>query len=515
MIFQRKNVISSTFAFDAALANSLPKLAELDQGGRFKPGNTGANGNGKAPSFESWHNPREAFETRLTLLVIAGDFAVIALGFIAATVLMEGGFTLAPAIPGGYKSILAVSAFILWRLRGRDLYSYRSLLQPSKIWHKLLGSLCFCLLGFAALALMIPTDPPVPWQLIAMAGLIMCSVICLWRVAVSRVVCLPFFSSRLRHRLIVIGGGSQTLRIQKTLGKDSDMEFVGWVLANKPNHNEELEKYRLGSLHELRKILRNHAVSTVALVESESLQREGVAAVARVCEIAHVEFNMVPHFFEILVSGVRPKIIGDMQLLGVHCLPLYGLRNRFVKRTVDIVGALVGLAISIPLMLVFGALVFLESPGPIFYRQVRQGRNGRLFYIIKLRSMRLNAEADGKPKWAQNDDSRRLRIGAFMRKWNIDEIPQFFNVLCGQMSLVGPRPERPELIARFKSKIPHYQARHMYQPGMTGWAQINGWRGNTCLEERIRHDIWYLENWSVWLDFRIMLQTFHHQKNAY
>ena len=113
MIFQRKNVISSTFAFDAALANSLPKLAELDQGGRFKPGNNGANGNGKAPSFESWHNPREAFETRLTLLVIAGDFAVIALGFIAATVLMEGGFTLAPAIPGGYKSILAVSAFIL------------------------------------------------------------------------------------------------------------------------------------------------------------------------------------------------------------------------------------------------------------------------------------------------------------------------------------------------------------------------------------------------------------------
>jgi lipopolysaccharide/colanic/teichoic acid biosynthesis glycosyltransferase len=129
--------------------------------------------------------------------------------------------------------------------------------------------------------------------------------------------------------------------------------------------------------------------------------------------------------------------------------------------------------------------------------------------------MRLNAEADGKAKWAQDDDNRRLRIGAFMRKWNIDEIPQFFNVLCGQMSLVGPRPERPELIAHFKSKIPHYQARHMYQPGMTGWAQINGWRGNTCLEERIRHDIWYLENWSVWLDFRIMLQTFNHQKNAY
>jgi lipopolysaccharide/colanic/teichoic acid biosynthesis glycosyltransferase len=135
--------------------------------------------------------------------------------------------------------------------------------------------------------------------------------------------------------------------------------------------------------------------------------------------------------------------------------------------------------------------------------------------MYKIRSMRMNAEGDGKARWAMADDPRRLRVGTFMRRWNIDEIPQFWNVLKGDMSLVGPRPERPELIEHFKSKIPHYQARHSCRPGMTGWAQVNGLRGNTSLEERIRYDIWYLENWSVWLDFRIKVMTLFRQSNAY
>jgi exopolysaccharide biosynthesis polyprenyl glycosylphosphotransferase len=245
------------------------------------------------------------------------------------------------------------------------------------------------------------------------------------------------------------------------------------------------------------------------------LQREGVLAVAKACENEHVQFKMVPHFFDILISGLRPDRIGGIQLLGVDSLPLSGYRNRFAKRTVDIAGALVGLTLAAPLILIFGGLVYRESPGPILYKQRRQGRNGRLFNIIKIRSMMINAEAQGKAQWAEQNDQRRLRVGAFMRKWNIDEVPQFWNVLIGQMSLVGPRPERPELIARFKSTVPHYQARHMCRPGITGWAQVNGWRGNTDLQERIRHDIWYLENWNIWLDFRIMAMTFFRRENAY
>lgn len=163
----------------------------------------------------------------------------------------------------------------------------------------------------------------------------------------------------------------------------------------------------------------------------------------------------------------------------------------------------------------FGVLIYWESPGSIFYRQVRTGRRGRNFNIIKLRSMKLDAEKVGGAQWAKKDDDRRLKVGAFMRKWNIDEVPQFWNVLMGEMSLVGPRPERPELIVGFERSIPHYNARLMSKPGITGWAQVNGLRGDTDLAERVRFDLYYLENWHVLLDFQIMIQTFFKRDNAY
>jgi exopolysaccharide biosynthesis polyprenyl glycosylphosphotransferase len=371
------------------------------------------------------------------------------------------------------------------------------------------------LLAFIGISRVVRIDPPVPWIFFVCAVFLIFLNIYNWRLILSQIVQHPALSARLRQRLIVIGGGSQTMRIQKALAGNSDMEFVGWVQANKPNHVVELEEYRLGALHELGNILQNNVINIAVLTESESLQREGVLAVAKACENEHVQFKMVPHFFDILISGLRPDRIGGIQLLGVDSLPLNGYRNRIAKRTVDIAGALVGLTLSAPIIFIFGALVYWESPGPILYKQRRQGRNGRLFNIIKIRSMHINAEAHGKAQWAKENDQRRLRVGAFMRKWNIDEVPQFWNVLIGQMSLVGPRPERPELIVRFKSTIPHYQARHMCRPGITGWAQVNGWRGNTDLQERIRHDIWYLENWNIWLDFRIMVQTFFRRENAY
>lgn len=474
------------------------------------------------PAFEAKHYSREFLENILSMTAILGDFAMIVLGFVLANLLCQS--SLIPAIiqplpmPSLYNNcnlILAGSIFVLWRLVGRELYNYRSLLFPSKIWHKIIEPFAFCMLVFIGVSLVVPIAPPVPRVFFVCAVFLIFLNIYNWRLLLSQIIQHPALSSRLRRRLVIIGGGSQTMRIQKTLGENSDMEFVGWVQANKPNHIAELEEYRLGSLHELGSILQRNAINVAVLTESESLQREGVLAVAKACENEHVQFKMVPHFFEILVTGLRPDRVGGIQLLGVDSLPLSGYRNRFAKRTIDIVGALVGLTLAAPIIIIFGAIVYSESPGPILYKQVRQGRNGRLFNILKIRSMLINAEAHGKAQWAQQNDQRRLRIGAFMRKWNIDEVPQFWNVLIGQMSLVGPRPERPELIARFKFKIPHYQARHMCRPGITGWAQVNGWRGNTDLQERIRHDIWYLENWNVWLDFRIMLQTFFRRENAY
>jgi exopolysaccharide biosynthesis polyprenyl glycosylphosphotransferase len=188
--------------------------------------------------------------------------------------------------------------------------------------------------------------------------------------------------------------------------------------------------------------------------------------------------------------------------------------NKLVKRLVDIVGAMVGLIVSIPVIAIFGALVYLESPGPILYRQRRLGRNGKTLDMLKIRSMRLDAEKDGKVGWSRKDDPRRLRVGAFMRKWNIDETPQFWNVLKGEMSLVGPRPERPELIKNFKHEIPHYNVRHTVKPGLTGWAQVNGLRGDTDLFQRISYDLYYVEHWNLFFDLQLIFLTILKNKNA-
>jgi exopolysaccharide biosynthesis polyprenyl glycosylphosphotransferase len=236
---------------------------------------------------------------------------------------------------------------------------------------------------------------------------------------------------------------------------------------------------------------------------------------ANLCEREMVQFKIVPSYFQILVSGLHLETVSGVPVLGVSQLPLDLPVNFLLKRMTDIVGALVGLILSIPLIAFFSMLVYAESPGPVIYRQRRMGRNGQPFDILKIRSMRLDAEAGTGVGWTVKEDPRRLRVGAFMRRWNIDEVPQFWNVLKGEMSLVGPRPERPELIQNFKDEIPHYNARHNAKPGITGWAQIKGLRGDTDLGERIRADLYYLENWNMLLDFQIMALTFVKRRNAY
>jgi exopolysaccharide biosynthesis polyprenyl glycosylphosphotransferase len=197
--------------------------------------------------------------------------------------------------------------------------------------------------------------------------------------------------------------------------------------------------------------------------------------------------------------------------------PLEGW-NRVLKRSLDLLGALAALLIFGPLMLLVALLVCLTSPGPILYRQERMGLDGHLFYALKFRSMRVDAEQSSGAIWTKQDDDRVTPLGRWLRRLSFDELPQFFNVLWGEMSLVGPRPERPVFIDQFKTKIPGYMLRQKVKSGITGWAQINGWRGNTSLEKRIECDLYYIENWSIWLDLKILALTpfkgFIHQ-NAY
>jgi lipopolysaccharide/colanic/teichoic acid biosynthesis glycosyltransferase len=209
--------------------------------------------------------------------------------------------------------------------------------------------------------------------------------------------------------------------------------------------------------------------------------------------------------------------VGRLPVLGVEELAINKLFNRGLKRLVDLIGASVGLIFSLPVIAALAVWIKSESPqGPVFFRQTRVGSGHRTFMLWKLRSMVPNAAAtDGQQQSTARDDPRLLRIGAFMRRWNLDELPQFWNVLCGDMSLVGPRPERPHHVDRLSLEIPHYLPRHLVKPGMSGWAQVNGLRGDSSIGQRIQHDIYYIENWSLWLDVQILMLTFVRWKNAY
>lgn len=230
-----------------------------------------------------------------------------------------------------------------------------------------------------------------------------------------------------------------------------------------------------------------------------------------------VDVKVVPDLLQVIALRARLEDLDGVPVININDVPLQGF-NAFIKRFIDVVlsaTALIGLAL--PLAIV-AALVKFTSRGPIFYRQERMGLDGKSFSIVKFRSMFQDAERHTGPVWAVAGDDRVTPLGRFMRHSNVDELPQLWNVLRGDMSLVGPRPERPHFVEQFKHKIPQYMLRHKVKAGLTGWAQVNGWRGNTPLEKRIEYDLYYIENWSVRLDLKIMwltlLRGFFH-KHAY
>jgi Undecaprenyl-phosphate glucose phosphotransferase len=216
--------------------------------------------------------------------------------------------------------------------------------------------------------------------------------------------------------------------------------------------------------------------------------------------------KVVPDLLQFIALRARLEDLDGLPIININDVPLQGF-NTWVKRAIDVaVSAVALLLLSLPLAII-AALVRLTSEGPIFYRQERMGLDGKAFNVYKFRSMPEGAENDTGPVWARDDDPRATRIGRWLRRFDLDELPQFWNVLRGDMSIVGPRPERPYFVEQFKHRIPQYMLRHKVKAGITGWAQVNGWRGNTSLEKRIEYDLYYIENWSVTLDLKIMWLT--------
>ena len=223
------------------------------------------------------------------------------------------------------------------------------------------------------------------------------------------------------------------------------------------------------------------------------------------CDKHGTRITMVPFYNDYLPARPTIDVLGDCKLINIRQTPFDNILNAFIKRAMDVVGSLVLIVLTSPIMLGVAIGVKLSSPGPIIFKQERVGLNKRPFMMYKFRSMRVNAAEDSA--WSTNSDPRKTRFGSIIRKFSLDELPQFFNVLKGDMSLVGPRPEIPFHVEHFKEEIPRYLVRQQVRPGLTGWAQINGLRGDTDIAERIRYDIWYIENWTVALDIKILFRT--------
>jgi exopolysaccharide biosynthesis polyprenyl glycosylphosphotransferase len=338
-----------------------------------------------------------------------------------------------------------------------------------------------------------------------------------WRALLQGTMRCETVTRLLSQRILILGWSDSTAQLARQTWEDIvyPCEIVGYLeiaLESVPTGTPPTVPC-LGTKEDISDVLQRYQIDA-ALLASTDIATEDVLDLARMCQKEMVEFKVIPACFPALLSGMHVEWVSGVPILGIDRLRMNQLRIRMEKRALDILGAIVGLLLAGPLIGLFALLVYIESPGPVFYRQVRSGLKGRPFEMIKIRSMRLDAEKSGLAGWTVSNDPRRLRIGAFMRRWNIDELPQFWNVLKGEMSLVGPRPERPEYIQNFKHEIRHYNLRHSVKPGLTGWAQVNGLRGDTDLSERIRHDLFYIDNWSVLLDVQTMFLTIFRHKNA-
>jgi exopolysaccharide biosynthesis polyprenyl glycosylphosphotransferase len=321
-----------------------------------------------------------------------------------------------------------------------------------------------------------------------------------------------------KRRIVIVGAGPLAVHLKDTLRGEPRhrADVVGFLRVGAEEPAAEIPAgERLGAVEELSRLLAADGIDEVIVANPSAVPPDRLVDIILETERHMARFLMVPDVFRLLTSRVDIHAVGDISLLGVGRWPLDYFWNRLAKRIEDIAGALVGLIAGGPAVLIAALAIRGTSPGAAFFRQRRCGENGRAFDLYKLRTMVENAEAETGPVWTAPDDPRRTRIGAFLRRWNIDELPQFWNVLRGDMSLVGPRPERPEFVEQFREHIGRYMWRHVSKPGITGWAQVNGLRGQTDLRERIRYDLWYLENWSLSLDFKILARTFHARKNAY
>lgn len=341
------------------------------------------------------------------------------------------------------------------------------------------------------------------WVLIA-AFIFSTAVLCIKRIALRKLLRRYRQKGYNQKQVVIVGGGRLARRYLREIRADLELGYqaVGYVSEGSEPGMGELD--RLGGLDELDALLEGlRPDEVVAAMEPEDFGR--TPAVISACESAGVRLSIIPFYAEYMPSNPQFDDLNGLPMLNIRHIPLDNWANAFCKRAMDILGSAFLLLLSSPVMLLCVIGVKLFSPGPVIFKQERIGRDKKPFYMYKFRSMRVNDSQD--TGWSRKTDDRKTRFGAFMRKCSLDELPQFWNVLKGDMSLVGPRPEVPHYVEQFRAEVPLYMVKHQVRPGITGWAQVNGFRGDTSIQGRIEHDVYYIENWSLGFDLQILLIT--------
>jgi len=305
-----------------------------------------------------------------------------------------------------------------------------------------------------------------------------------------------------QKHVLLVGSGPLAEQYLREICSDPALGYqvVGCVTDQAGAHGLR----RLGGFEDLAQVLEETTPDeVVSALELEEFQR--TPGIIAACEKAGIRLAIIPFYTSYMPGTFQIDDLNGIPMMSLRRLPLDNAFHAFCKRTMDIVGSAALLVLTSPVMLVCAIGVRLSSPGPVIFRQERVGRDRRLFYMYKFRSMRVNDRED--TAWSKAQDGRRTRFGAFLRKYSLDEFPQFWNVLKGDMSLVGPRPELPHFVNRFREDVPQYMVKHQVRPGITGWAQVNGLRGDTSIPERVAHDLYYIEHWSFLFDLQILWMT--------
>lgn len=436
------------------------------------------------------------------------DFLLVGVGWIAAYLIRFEVLTPPEWLPlSRYLAflpwVLAVSSFVFW---SSGLYAPD---RAQRLTRLVFGVAKAVGLGLIVLAASLSFYRAFSFSRLTMLlfGVITPVLMVLVRLTLYTAMRRARLQGRYLRRVLIVGAGQAGRRLEEAF---LQYPWMGFEVVGFLDDNKQGEPGILGRVDEAAALVDRYAeegrpidyvyiaLPLSAASRIEELVSELSTRLPHVC--------LVPDLFQLDIINSRITDVDGMPV--IHLIDEAPLElRRFIKRVIDVVFSALILIVISPLMLVIAVAVKLSSPGPVFYRQERMGLNGQTFQMLKFRSMPVDAEVKTGPVWAKPGEQRATRVGAFLRRTSLDELPQFINVLRGDMSVVGPRPERPVFIEEFRERVPRYMLRHKVKAGITGWAQVNGWRGDTSIEKRIEYDLYYIQHWSLLLDFKIMLMT--------